>query len=385
MDRMSTPPLEDYFLTPPPTGGIDKCESFVDFETKISKEIPNSRRSKTAKEGESSTAFFEEIQGGSDIDLIELSEDESHSATDKSVPASPAPTAPETDNPENHALFALPTSIHHPVPTEPFRFLDLPVSIRRRIYTHLLVIPALICVRQNTTSPVSSHTTFLDTERRSLLTGISNAHAVLTVNGPSIPFSRFTYTNVAILRARKEIHIEARTVLYARNAFAIQRPSLEMSPPTDFSVRLFPAGAQRLVTSLTIQIRTFYGLEWLFSKGQVQLRNYYRGLKTMVLVLELDGTHKGFGRKWARHDDEKWEMYVKRLAADVTRIVCDEQMLRVGRVVPGWSELRVMFGGEAYDVEIGIIASIDSVEQGKREDLRDAMMEVWDMFQSGGR
>lgn len=388
MDRPSTPLPEAYLLTPPPTGRFDKQENFTDnnINTKINKENPNSRRSTKAKEGESPTAFFEDTQESSDSDLDGLLDAESITASDDTAPASPVFTTPNVHSQQTLDLFAPLTFLKSPVPTEPFPLLSLPISIRNRIYTHLLVVPGLVCIRQNQTAIPTENATFLHTERRSRLPGFSHALARLTVSGSSIPFSRFATTNVGILLASKEIHLEARAVLYGKNIFAIPKPSLELSPPADFSVRLFPAGCQRLITRLTICIRSFYDLTWLLSKGCVAIKNYYRGLRSLTLILELESTNKGFGKMWARKD-EKWEVYVKRLQGGVARDLCGEKVLRTGRMVPTWIDLRVLFAGEAYDEKLrnGVCVVNGTTDQDKREDLRAAMVEAWELFKKGGR
>ncbi|KAH7090593.1 hypothetical protein FB567DRAFT_438512 [Paraphoma chrysanthemicola] len=389
MDRPSTPPPKAYMLTPPPTGGFNKQESFADieFDTKLSKDTAGSRRANKAKEGESPLGFFEDVQEGSDIDLAGLTEDESSSASNNSSPASPASNTLKFDEKVTLDLFDPSTSLKTPVPAEPFPFLTLPLSIRHKIYTHLLVIPGPISLRQNQSSLPTEHTSFLDTERRSLLPGIAHATAHITVSGRTVPFAHFPYFNISILQTSKEIHTESRAVLYSKNTFCVPRPSTELSPPADFSVRLFPAGCQRLVTHLAIKIRSFYDLAYLLSKAHAGIKNFYRGIKTLTLLLEIESMSKGFGRMWAREDDEKWDVYVKRLQGAVARDLCGDKVVRKGRVVPGWIDLRVMFAGEAYDVTIRgrDRTGCESRDMVKREDLRTGMVEVWGLFKKGGR
>ncbi|KAH7075549.1 hypothetical protein BKA63DRAFT_533222 [Paraphoma chrysanthemicola] len=378
MDCPSTPPPKAYLLTPPPTGGFNKQESF---------NTASSRRAHKAKEGESPLGFFEDVQEDSAIDLAGLTEDESSSASNNSSPASLASTNLKFYDKDDLDLVEPSTSLKTPVPSEPFPFLDLPLSIRNKIYTYLLVIPGLVSLRQNQSSLPTEHTSFLDTERRPLLPGIAYATAHVTVSGRVMPFSHFPYFNVSILQTSKEIHNESRAVLYSKNTFCIPRPSTELSPPADFSVRLFPAGCQRLVTHLAIKIRSFYDLAYLLSKAHADIKNFYRGIKTLTLMLELESTSKGFGRMWARKDGENWDGYVKRLQGAVARDLCGDKVVRKGRVVPGWLDLRVMFAGDAYDVTIGggIRAGGENAKMVKREDLRTGMVEVWELFKKGGR
>jgi hypothetical protein len=90
---------------------------------------------------------------------------------------------------------------------------------------------------------------------------------------------------------------------------------------------------------------------------------------------------------WARKEDEKWEVYVKRLQGGVARDLCGEKVLRTGRMVPTWIDLRVLFAGEAYDEKLrnGVCVVNGTTDQDKREDLRAAMVEAWELFKKGGR
>jgi hypothetical protein len=384
MDRSTTPPPILYPLTPPPTAGVEKEYSFSN--PKLDNTI--SRRWNKAKEGESLTSFFEEPEEGSEVDFAELSEEESGSLTNDTVPASPVSdisTSSKTSIAQKHNLFAaLSTVVNAAVKYEHFPLLELPLSIRNKVYEHLLVVPALICVRQNHTAKHDENYAFLDTGTRELLPGVAYALAQLTVKGYKIRFSRFASTNVSILLASKEVHAEAKAILYGKNNFEIPRPSTELSPSTDFSIRLFPTGCPRLITKLTIRIRSFYDLTQLLTSSYNDIKNFYRGLNTLTLILELDSTSKGFGKQWARDATENWQVYAKRLHTEVATLVFGAGTSKRNKAIPTWINLRVLFGGEAYDAKLNG-GSTTVAEQAKRNDLRLALTEVWEMFKKGRR
>jgi hypothetical protein len=388
MDRPTTPPPSSpthaYLLTPPPTATFDKRitldEGLVDEGS--------SRRILKSKEGESPTSFFE----GSDVEAGESSDLETIPSSQDSVPASPVSgTSSSTkDNALNDDVLFSSLAVA-PSVTKPFPFLKLPLSVRNKIYEHLLVIPALICVRQKRTVSEDQQGAHLHSERRELIPGIAYALPQLTVNGYKVTFSRFASTNSNILLASKEIYAEARAILYGKNNFDIAKPSTELSPPTDSSVRLFPSGCQRLVTKLCIRIRSFYDLHWLFSGGYNLVKNYYRGINTLTLILELQSTDKGFGRQWARAEGEKEDEYVARLQNEVTKGFSGAAKAKKAVKVPAWIKLRVMFSGESYNAALdGSLNSVNSAQgdgakQVRREELREGLMEAWESFRKGGR
>lgn len=116
---------------------------------------------------------------------------------------------------------------------KPFNFMGLPLAIRRRIYSMALVIPAIICVRQKRTAYSDQKQAYLYAEPRLLLPGIAYALAQLTVDGIKFRFSRFRYTNVSLLRVSRQVHSEAKSVMYSKNTFEILAPSSEMTPTPD--------------------------------------------------------------------------------------------------------------------------------------------------------
>lgn len=270
--------------------------------------------------------------------------------------------------------------------------MKLPLIIRNMVYEYVLLVPAIICVRQKHTAYHDERKAFLYAERRELLPGIAYALAQTKVDGFKTRFSRFPSINLKILRTSKEVFMEARAIMYSKSEFEIVKPTDELTPQPDFSIPLFPPGYQRIVTKLNIRIRTFYDLHWLLSGGYNAIRKYYRGLSTLTLILEMDSATKGFGRQWARKESESWVAYIKRLqgqlAGDLFRGAESKNT-----TIPTCLNLRVLFSGETYDGNSSAltnttgIAMTDSikVERVKREELRSALVETWGLFKNGGR
>jgi hypothetical protein len=385
IERPQTPP-RSYLMTPPPTGGHDKRARFAGAEIVDTTPNTQSRHSVNNKEGESPDDFFEELAFLTEI--LENSDNESILSASDTAPSSPVSAtseAPKYDTfKKNDTFVSLVRTVNLPTtPIDPFPFMRLPLSVRKRVYEHLLVVPGLVCVRQKQTS--SSSQALLSAERRTLLPGIAYTLAQLSFDGAKVQISRIGSTNINILCASKEVYAEAKTIMYADNAFEIIRPSNELSPPPDFSVRLFPVGCQKLVTSLNIKIRSFYDLDWLLSGGYISIKNFYRGIKTLTLILELDSVSKGFGKMWARKEGEEWADYVKRLHGEVAKGLFRKMKRKNGseKVVPGWMKLRVLFAGEAYDEKVG--GAGGEVEQVKKDELKQGLGETWNMFKNGGK
>lgn len=384
----SSTPEPSFPLTPPPTGGFGGSGGKP--HTKIA-----AQRTNKASEGESLTEYFEELQEGSDVDNEGIhSRRSSISTVSNSVPAtSTSSTAviPKGTSPHLQEAFEVAEITSAPPVSEPFPFLKLPVFTRNRIYGYLLVVPGLICIRQNQTIVLQENDiNYLHAQERQLLPGIANASVRVTVNSRALQFSRVGSINVNILLVSKEVFAQAKTILYSKNDFEIVKPSNELSPPPDFSVRLFPSGCQRLVTKLNIRIRSFYDLAWLWDGGHVHIKNFYRGLKTLTLILELASNYKGFGRMWARQVGEKWDMYVQRLREYIAKDAFRGREVKgkgKGKVVPGWIKLKVVFEGESYVQGIQVCKNdiIDTVHLDKRDELRDGLQEAWEPVKKGGR
>ncbi|KAF1917051.1 hypothetical protein BDU57DRAFT_587875 [Ampelomyces quisqualis] len=348
----------------------------------------NTKHSCQLPEGESFNAFFNELQEGSDVEL-DASEGESISISDDTLPPSPvSDTTSKANIVNNHALLEALTapSVAHTV-SEPFPLFKLPLSVRKSIYEYLLVVPGLICIRQNQTLLYEENQGCLHADSCQLLPGIAHAFNQLSVNGYKIPFSRFATTSINILLASKEVYAEAKPLLYSKNNFDIPRPSTELIPPTDLSVRLFPPGCQRLVAKLNIRIRSFYDLNWLLNSGYTEVKNFYRGLSTLTLILEIDSTNKGFGRQWAKQDGEKWNVYIRRLQMEIGKHAFASSKGKKVMTIPAWINLRVLFGGESYDQDLrgNAVTTTGIAAQPKRDELRNALVEAWELFKKGGR
>jgi hypothetical protein len=393
VERQQTPPCS-YLPTPPSTGGTVKQVRFSGLGDMDAGLNHKARRTNNANEGESPQAFFEEPEETFDTEIRENSDEEegTPSACD-TAPSSPVsagsfttkPTALEKHDPFASLALAIDTSA---TTTEPFRFMDLPLAIRHNIYSHLLVVPGLICVRQKHTTFHDEKKAFLYVERREFLPGIAYALVHFHVDGHKTRFSLVGRTNINILRANKEIFAEAKAVLYGKNAFEIVRPTNELSPPPDYSVRLFPTGCQRLVTQLNIKIRSFYDLHWLLSGGYNVLKNYYRGLASLTLVLEMDSTSKGFGKTWARiGTEERWESYVQRLQVEMSKELFKKIKVKSAetKIIPTWMHLRILFSGEAYEDSVGAVADVGDEQRVKQDETRQALTEAWESFKKVGK
>ncbi|KAF2622644.1 hypothetical protein BU25DRAFT_296122, partial [Macroventuria anomochaeta] len=399
----STSPPRSGLLTPPSTGGVCKQEPFARPQ-----EAHNSNRRQTkVKEGETLTEFFEDYNEGSDIEIDNgdrgsntssaLSGNSSQLSVRGSSTAattiSTASVAPAPASLHKSDLASLVVSATTSKAVEPFPFLKLPLPLRNKIYEHLLVVPAIICVRQKHTAYHDERKALLYTERRELLPGIAYALAQVKVDGLKTRFSRLPGININILRTSKEVFNEARAVMYSKNDFEVVKPTDELTPLPDYSIPLFPSGYQRLVTKLNIRIRTFYDLDWLLSGGYNVMKKYYRGLDTLTLVLEMDAATKGFGHQWARKSNEKWTVYIKRLRNDLTEDLIENSKSTKATSIPVWINLRVLFGGEAYasnsqaPIDIVDIAVTNSIrnEQAKREELRSALVETFELFKKGSK
>jgi hypothetical protein len=385
MGRSVTPPPASYLLTPPPTGGFDTRDDFGD--TKFANIA--SKRLNKFKEGESPGAFFEDHQEGSDVELSGSEE----IASPTSEPSSASSASDASIVPETNTIWKLDfsgilaTTTDAPPVTDPFPLLDLPLSVRNRVYEHLLVVPGLLCIRQNQSSSQDENKAYIHAEPRQLLPGIAHAFTLLTVDGYKIPFSRFASTNINILLSSKEVFAEAKAVLYSKNNFGIVKPSPELTPAPDYSVRLFPPSCQRLVTKLTISIRSFYNLHWLLSTGKDAIKNFHRGIRTLTLMLELTSTKKGFARQWAKNEGEKWHVYVKRLQIEIAKDAFATDKGKKINKVPTWMNLQVLFSGESYDEKVKEFDSAvgQAPEQAKQHELRYALVEACELFKKGGR
>jgi hypothetical protein len=392
VERPQTPPLS-YLMTPPSTGGRVKRVRFSNLEDLDAGSNNKTGRAINVNEGESAKAFFEEPEVTFDTELSKKCDDEGSISTagNFDLPSTASgslrtkPTALEKHDP----FASLALAIDSPVTNKKsFPLMELPLSVRNDIYAQLLVVPGLICVRQKHTTFHDEKKAFLYAERREFLSGIAYALVQFHVDGHKTRFSLVGRTNINILRANKEIFAEAKAVLYGKNTFEIVRPTNELCPPPDYSVRLFPTGCQRLVTRLNIKIRSFYDLHWLLSGRYNVMKNYYRGLISLALILEMDSTSKGSSKTWARAGvDEKWDTYVQRLQSEVAKKLFRKMKVKGldTKVVPTWMNLRVLFSGEAYDESMGDVTEGGDAQRMEQDETRRGLTEAWDSFRKSGK
>ncbi|KAF2447327.1 hypothetical protein P171DRAFT_356297, partial [Karstenula rhodostoma CBS 690.94] len=264
--------------------------------------------------------------------------------------------------------------------------------IRKKIYTHLLTVPGLICVRQKHTSYHNEEKAFLYAEARLLLPGIAYALPQLTVGGFKVRFSRLG-GDAGILGVCREVYGEARGVLYGANTFEIVCPNLELSPPPDYKIPLFPRGCARHVRSLSIRVRALYPLKWLLNGGYGELKDAYRGLERLDIIFEMDDARKGAATMLGKKEREGWVAYVTRLHTHLSTTLFE--IPRQHRL-PIWIHLRVLFDGEAYDNRaepspydaVGPCnASLtDAAEERlRRYHLKRGLAEAFEMCKRGGR
>lgn len=403
--RPSTPPLCAGLLTPPSTGGYLKRELFPHPQEPCSNFKRKAKAISQEWEEQALTGLLEDCNEGLDIGDSEESTarrsttDSSSVTTDAESSTGASSSSQVSHKPDGTTTATKGTfGISEPCITatscapESFPFMELSFSVRNEIYEHLLVIPGIICVRQKHTSFHHDRKAYLYAERRELLPGIAYALAQIKVDGFKTRFSRFASVNLGILRTSKEVFNEARAVMYGRNDFEIVKPTDELTPQPDFSIPLFPAGYQRIVTRLIVRIRTFYDLHWLLSGGYNVIRNYYRGLSTLTLILEIESATKGFGHQWSRQKSEDWVTYVKRLQSKLADDLFDTARSNKN-TIPTCLDLRVLFSGETYsgsstvlvNTADNIMTNSVEVEQAKREELRSALVESWELFKKGGK
>jgi len=131
----------------------------------------------------------------------------------------------------------------------------------------------------------------------------------------------------------------------------------------------------------------------MLSGGYNVMKNYYRGLDTLTLILEIDSASKGFGRQWSRKTNERWADYIKRLRAELAEDFFENTQSKRAASIPAWIDLRVLFSGDAYmgnslapldTIGVAVTESM-RIEQVKREELRSALVESWELFKKGGQ
>ena len=384
-----TPPHSVYPLTPPSTGQSIKRVRFADPGAIGS----SSKRLKQQAEDDIVHELSSQIREvtNDNTDCVYTSASlciEDKSAVHFAGPSATSISSKKTTLERNDSFASLALAIDAPILTKPLPFMKLPLAVRTRIYEHLVVVPAIICVRQNHTTFHREKHAFLYAKRRELRPGVAFALTQLVVDGHKSRFSQLAAANVNILRVSKQVHAEAKPIMYGKNNFEIIKPTRETAPPVDFSVRLFPPGYQCLVTKLTMRIRSFYDLSWLLDGGYNAIKSYYRGLRVLTLILQLESSSKGYGKMWSRICGEEWPDYIQRLQGLVAKELFGRSNSKKTKKIPAWIDLRVLFSGEAYEEYLIILAdSTNSVEDGsdnraKRSELKKALSEVWTLLKT---
>lgn len=202
-------------LTPPSTGVFRKI---VRFDIDRRSPTKSKRHYLNARKDADESALVEYAELDDSGDDSDISIENCHIASDPPSPMQISLSSVSKNealvNTSDELLLATPSSPVASIPTSPFPFMKLPLSIRKKVYEALLVVPGLICVRQNHTSYHNEEKAFLYAETRLLLPGIAYALPQITVGGFKARFSRFRYVNAGILRVSKEIHTEAKAVMY---------------------------------------------------------------------------------------------------------------------------------------------------------------------------
>ncbi|KAF2116573.1 hypothetical protein BDV96DRAFT_491095 [Lophiotrema nucula] len=253
-------------------------------------------------------------------------------------------------------------------PSDAFHFLGLPLDVRKKIYAIVLAVPVLICPRQRKTPvsdpyPISLNTVF--------------------------HFYHFSFSNARVLRVNKQVHDEAKAVLYGENMFEIANLTSETIPKANFKISLFPRQYQDLIRTLTIKGRAMYAFRWILIKGHKELIKAYPALQSLDLIFEMENTQKGFAKKWARKEGEEWRPFIFRLRNALSQELYDCTGLVT--CVPLWVNLRAVFAFERYDEAIDLELDqnfLDHVDKNNEEkvrqvELKRGMAEAFELFKRG--
>jgi len=293
------------------------------------------------------------------------------------------------------------TSVHSFDPSllpESIEFMKLPRKIQHKIYALLLTIPAVVCVRQNRTPHEHFPLAFSNSADIKLLPGMAMALTQTSCDGFKSRFPRFAYVNPAILRTNSKIYSEAKKVLYGCNTFDFLNLTKETAPPADFRTPIFSPGCARMVRSVCIRANAVYSFRWMVTSGHIEIKNFYRSLEVLHLVLEIESIKKGYGKKLVRLPKENWVVYVKRVVAFIAVELFG--CVGIAKKVPVWINLTAVFGGDPYNnnfdlnrdiirneadkiTNTKIVAQDD--EQFKKEDLKRAVSEAFELFKKGRR
>ena len=277
-------------------------------------------------------------------------------------------------------------------------FMRLPPSIRKKIYHLLLTVPAIICLRQNRSPYEHIPAPWCNITEVRLLAGLAFVATQHTSNGLKSRMQHHQYTNVAILCANRKVHKEAKEILYGHNTFELANLTNETSPPADFNIPLLPRSCSYFVASLCIRGASIYALRFMVKDGHTGLKNTYRSLKSLLLILEIESLRKGYGKKLTRKPKENWMLYIKRLMSFMALELFD--CVGIMKKIPAWISLKVMFEGDEYidsfdsrrDSSKGEIEKVGlrmntglGNEDIEKQDLKLGVSEAFELFKKGHR
>ncbi|ORY18672.1 hypothetical protein BCR34DRAFT_553258 [Clohesyomyces aquaticus] len=267
--------------------------------------------------------------------------------------------------------------------------MDLPLKIRERIYGFLLQVAGVIILKQNKTPLQHYPTPYSNMDSRILKPGIAWASTQTIMGAGKARFWSHPSTNVRILRANKQVYAEAKPLLYGINLFEFSNLSNESSPRADFSIPIFPRGIPKLIKHVCIRAGAFYGLGWMLQHGHKHLKNYYRGVESLILILELGAVTRGYGKILARQDNEKWVTYVERIQQSMrlmggVRENVDDILKWQLKPVPTWIDFRVVFQAERIMDGVGMDEKYEEELDVKKVEIKRAVAEAFELFKRGG-
>ncbi|KAF2464964.1 uncharacterized protein BDR25DRAFT_296184 [Lindgomyces ingoldianus] len=258
--------------------------------------------------------------------------------------------------------------------------MDLPLHIKKQIYSHLLLVPGLVFMRQYSTPILHHPTPFCNINERRLEPGVAYTLTRVTAGGTTSRFWRHYLTNVAIVRTNRQVYEEARPILYGENMFEMTNLTNETSPPAQFGMHLFPWGCNVLIRKLCFRAHAIYPFAWLLNSGHIGILPIYRELESVTLIVELEAVTRGLGKALVRMDREKWVPYVQRiykvLAMDI--FGCTS----VIKSIPIWIDLRVIFDGEPF-IE-GLTMENERGLGIRKIEIKRAVSEAFELFKRGG-
>ncbi|KAF2708402.1 hypothetical protein K504DRAFT_350022, partial [Pleomassaria siparia CBS 279.74] len=225
-------------------------------------------------------------------------------------------------------------------------FMKLPLRVRKKVYGLLLTVPALICLRQNRTPYDHYPVAFSNVSDIKLLPGAAMVLTQSLAGGPKSRFHLFPHANASILRTNSKVYSETKKFLYGSNTFEFLNLTKETAPPADFSIPIFYRGYAKFLKSVCIRGSGIYAFRHMITSGHVQLKNHYRSVESLTLILEIDTIQKGYGRKMVRMPEEKWMGYIKRLLEFMGYELFD--CPGIMSKIPSWIHLKVVFQGDRF-------------------------------------